>query len=76
MGQPAVLVALLALLVGLYFYYPVSIQSLFESKSPSNFASVNNSKVVGSVDTQEQVNFNTFVLLQYIINLGTKFSTL
>ena len=69
-GQPAVIVALAALLFGLYSYYQVSIQSLFETKSPSNLAPVNNSKVVGNLDIQEQVKFNSVVSI-----INSNFST-
>eukprot|EP01036_Dinobryon_divergens_P028413 gene28414-37350_t len=70
-GQPAIIVALAALLFGLYSYYQVSIQSLFETKSPSNLAPVNNSKIVGNLDIQEQVKFSSVVSI-----LNSNFSTL
>ena len=56
--QPAILIGFVALLFGIYFYYQGSIQRLFVSKSPltdSNIAHVNNTKILGSVETQEQV---------------------
>ena len=59
--QPALLVGFIALLLGLFYYNQKSIQSLLIPKfshKDSNFAHVNNSQVLGSVDMQEQVNFN------------------